>query len=102
MQTVFSGVAVIPEMMSQRGCESDDVEVNVGEIDDKEFDIPPIDHQPTLESILSLPDDEQSLIDSEISFASEFPRPGHAPFCHPVCSYITVRHDFPRYLSFVC
>ena len=81
----FSQVHTVPEMMSRHGCESDDVDTNLSEIDDKEFDIPPIDQQPTLESILSLPDDEQSLIDSEISFASEFPRPGHAPFVHPVC-----------------
>jgi len=74
----------IPEMMSLGGCESDVVDINLNEIDDKEFDIPPIDQQPTLESILSLPDDEQSLIDSEVSFAAEFPLPGHAPFVHPV------------------
>jgi len=79
----------MPEMMSQRGCEAD-VDVNLNEIDDKEFDIPQIDQQPTLESILSLPDDEQSIIDSEVSFAAEFPRPGHAPFVHPVCFDIVV------------
>jgi len=83
-----------PEMMSQHGCESDDVDANLSEIDDKEFDIPPIDHQPTLESILSLPDDEQSLIDSDISFASEFPRPGHAPFIHPVCFLDAGRRNY--------
>ena len=86
-QTVSSGVHVIPEMMSLRGCESSDVDINLNEIDDKEFDIPQVDDQPTLEIILSLPDDEQSLIDSEVSFAAEFPLPGHAPFVHPVCLY---------------
>jgi len=93
MQTVSSGVHEVPEMMSVRGCESNDVDVNLNEIDDKEFDIPPIDQQPTLESILSLPDDEHSLIDSEVSFAAEFPLPGHAPFVHPVCFYISVARD---------
>ena len=93
MQTVYSGVHEVPEMMSVRGCESNDVDVNLNEIDDKEFDIPPIDQQPTLESILSLPDDEHSLIDSEVSFAAEFPLPGHAPFVHPVCFYISVARD---------
>jgi len=70
--------------MSLGNCESEVVDVNLNEIDDKEFDIPPIDQQPTLDSILSLPDDEQSLVDSEVSFAAEFPLPGHAPFVHPV------------------
>ena len=77
-------------MMSFRDSESTDVDVNLNEIDDKEFDIPPIDRQPTLDSILSLPDDEQSLIDSEFSFAAEFPLPGHAPFVHPVCVFISI------------
>jgi len=75
--------------MSQRGCDSD-VDINLNEIDDKEFDIPPIDQQPTLESILSLPDDDQSVIDSEVLFAAEFPRPGHAPFVYPVCFDVIV------------
>jgi len=73
--------------MSLRDCESEIFDVNLNEIDDKEFDIPPIDRQPTLDSILSLPDDEQSLVDSEVSFAAEFPLPGHAPFVHPVCVF---------------
>ena len=73
-----------PEVMSLGNCESEVVDVNLNDIDDKEFDIPPIDQQPTLDSILSLPDDEQSLVDSEVSFAAEFPLPGHAPFVHPV------------------
>jgi len=70
--------------MSLRDCESEVFDVNLNEIDDKEFDIPPIGQQPTLDSILSLPDDDQSLVDSEVSFAAEFPFPGHAPFVHPV------------------
>jgi len=70
--------------MSLDDCESEILDVNLNEIDDKEFDIPAIDQQPTLDSILSLPDDEQSLVDSEVSFAAEFPFPGHAPFVHPV------------------
>ena len=74
----------IPEMMSLSGYVGDAVDINVNEIDDREFDIPPIDEQPTLDSILSVPDDEQSLIDSEVSFAAEFPLPGHAPFVYPV------------------
>ena len=63
---------------------SDVVDINLNEIDDKEFDIPPIYEQPTLDSILSLPDDEKSFIDPEVSFAAEFPLPDHAPFVHPV------------------
>jgi len=96
-QTVFAGVHDIPEMMSVVGSESNDVDINLNEIDDKEFDIPPIYQQPTLESILSVPDDEQSLIDSEVSFAAEFPLPGHAPFVHPV----RIGCYYRRYYSFL-
>jgi len=82
----LAGVLNKAEMMSVVDCDSiNEVDVNLNEIDDKEFGIPPIDQQPTLESILNLPDDEQSLVDSEVSFAAEFSRLGHAPFVHPVC-----------------
>ena len=99
-QTVFPAIVfnysmdvhAKPEVMSLRNCESEVLDVNLNEIDDKEFDIPPLEQQPTLDSILSLPDDEQSLVDSEVSFAAEFPLPGHAPFVHPVgvCAFLTV------------
>ena len=40
------------------------LDVDLDEIDDKEFDIPSIDKPPTLESILSAPDEDFSIADN--------------------------------------
>jgi len=51
-------------------CESETVKLNpaldvdLDEIDDKEFDIPRVDKPPTLESILNAPDDDLPIADN--------------------------------------
>lgn len=58
-----------------RGSDDDDrlvddtvgLDLDLDEIDDKEFDIPPVDNPPTLESILNAPDDDADLHDGGIS-----------------------------------
>jgi len=40
------------------------LDVDLDEIDDKEFDIPRVDKPPTLESILNAPDDDLSIADN--------------------------------------
>jgi len=40
------------------------LDVDLDEIDDKEFDIPRVDKPPTLESILNAPDEDLSIADS--------------------------------------
>ena len=42
------------------------LDVDLDELDDKEFDIPRVDNPPTLESILNAPDDDLPLADNYI------------------------------------
>jgi len=40
------------------------LDVDLDELDDKEFDIPRVDKPPTLESILNAPDDDLTIADN--------------------------------------
>jgi hypothetical protein len=53
--------------MSSENGSSAVLDIDLDDIDDKEFDIPPIDKAPTLESILNAPDDDAALTDNVIS-----------------------------------
>jgi hypothetical protein len=47
------------------------IDIELDLIDDKEFEIPPVDKAPTLESILSAPDDDTNLSDGCVA-ATEY------------------------------
>jgi len=42
------------------------LDADLDELDDKEFDLPPVENPPTLESILNAPDEDGSLQESSI------------------------------------
>jgi len=78
------------------------LDVDLDEIDDKEFDIPRVDKPPTLESILNAPDDDLSIADNCIvDNTLQVTRPLSDYLLHYTMSGTTISYVLLPW-SFVC